>query len=207
MSIELERPADAHEVQRAIAAWRGAEEAAGLPSAPERALLVSEEPDHPQPRRQVDTGRGHDGRRGSRSVRPGVSRQARRDGTQRHPWCRGSLDPQRRADVSPGPAGPVIVLKFGGTSVGDAEAIARTGRIVAARGLTGGRSRMSCRRLAGVTNALIAIAEQAAKRTPHRRAPRRRGSCASDTGAQAEALPGPARRARRRARKSSAMDR
>jgi aspartate kinase len=55
----------------------------------------------------------------------------------------------------------VIVLKFGGTSVGDAEAIARTGRIVATRVDSGAIVVVSA--LAGVTNALIALAEQAAK--------------------------------------------
>jgi aspartate kinase len=55
----------------------------------------------------------------------------------------------------------VIVLKFGGTSVGDAEAIARTGRIVASRADSGAIVVVSA--LAGVTNALIALAEQAAK--------------------------------------------
>jgi aspartate kinase len=55
----------------------------------------------------------------------------------------------------------VIVLKFGGTSVGDAEAIARTGRIVASRADKGAIVVVSA--LAGVTNALIGIAEQAAK--------------------------------------------
>jgi len=55
----------------------------------------------------------------------------------------------------------VIVLKFGGTSVGDAEAIARTGRIVASRGTKGPIVVVSA--LAGVTNALIDLAEQAAK--------------------------------------------
>ncbi len=55
----------------------------------------------------------------------------------------------------------MIVLKFGGTSVGDAEAIARTGRIVATRADQGAIVVVSA--LAGVTNALIAVAEQAAK--------------------------------------------
>jgi aspartate kinase len=55
----------------------------------------------------------------------------------------------------------VIVLKFGGTSVGDAEAISRTGRIVATRAKKGAIVVVSA--LAGVTNALIALAEQAAK--------------------------------------------
>jgi aspartate kinase len=55
----------------------------------------------------------------------------------------------------------VIVLKFGGTSVGDAEAIARTGRIVSTRVDQGAVVVVSA--LAGVTNTLIALAEQSAK--------------------------------------------
>jgi aspartate-semialdehyde dehydrogenase len=58
MSIALERRADAAEVERAIADWRGAEDARGLPTSPERPIVVSGQADHPQPRRQVDTGRG-----------------------------------------------------------------------------------------------------------------------------------------------------
>jgi aspartate-semialdehyde dehydrogenase len=58
MSIGLESRASASDVERAIADWRGAEAARGLPSAPERPVVVSDQPDHPQPRRQVDTGRG-----------------------------------------------------------------------------------------------------------------------------------------------------
>lgn len=55
----------------------------------------------------------------------------------------------------------MIVLKFGGTSVGDAEAIARTGRIVASRADKGAIVVVSA--LGGVTNALLALAEQAAR--------------------------------------------
>jgi aspartate kinase len=55
----------------------------------------------------------------------------------------------------------VIVLKFGGTSVGDAEAIERAGGIIAKRMAQGPIVVVSA--LAGVTNALIGIAEQAAK--------------------------------------------
>jgi aspartate kinase len=55
----------------------------------------------------------------------------------------------------------VIVLKFGGTSVGDAEAIARTGRIVATRASKGAVVVVSA--LGGVTNVLIGLAEQAAR--------------------------------------------
>lgn len=55
----------------------------------------------------------------------------------------------------------MIVMKFGGTSVGDAEAIARTGTIVATRAEQEPIVVVSA--LAGVTNALIGLAEQAAK--------------------------------------------
>jgi aspartate-semialdehyde dehydrogenase len=58
LSVALETRADPRDVERAIADWRGAEAAHGLPSAPAQPVLVSEEPDHPQPRRHVDTGNG-----------------------------------------------------------------------------------------------------------------------------------------------------
>ena len=55
----------------------------------------------------------------------------------------------------------MIVLKFGGTSVGDAAAIRRTAGIVASR--LDRRPIVIVSALAGVTNSLIALAEQAAK--------------------------------------------
>ena len=58
ISVALERHASAAEVRQAIADWRGAESARHLPSAPERPLVVSDAPDQPQPRRQVDSGGG-----------------------------------------------------------------------------------------------------------------------------------------------------
>lgn len=58
MSIELRDKASAEEVQRAIEEWRGAEEARELPTSPARPLIVTRQPDQPQPRRQVDTGGG-----------------------------------------------------------------------------------------------------------------------------------------------------
>jgi aspartate-semialdehyde dehydrogenase len=58
MSIALEQRADARDVERAIADWRGADAARGLPTSPDRPLIVSDQPDHPQPRRHVDTGNG-----------------------------------------------------------------------------------------------------------------------------------------------------
>jgi aspartate-semialdehyde dehydrogenase len=58
MSIGLERRADVSEVERSIAEWTGDELSSGLPSSPARALLLTREPDEPQPRRQVNTGNG-----------------------------------------------------------------------------------------------------------------------------------------------------
>jgi aspartate-semialdehyde dehydrogenase len=43
---------------RALCDWRGAEIVRGLPSAPERALVVTAAPDRPQSRRDVDAGGG-----------------------------------------------------------------------------------------------------------------------------------------------------
>jgi aspartate-semialdehyde dehydrogenase len=58
MSVKLERKADIAEVESALSEWRGATEACGLPSAPERPLIVASEPDRPQPRRDVNAGDG-----------------------------------------------------------------------------------------------------------------------------------------------------
>ncbi len=58
LSVELDQRAKPEEVERAIAEWRGAEASRGLPSAPEHPVVVNGEPDRPQPRRDVATGRG-----------------------------------------------------------------------------------------------------------------------------------------------------
>ena len=58
MSVALESRASAEDVGRAIADWRGDAAAHGLPSAPDHAVIVSDQADHPQPRRQVDAGNG-----------------------------------------------------------------------------------------------------------------------------------------------------
>jgi len=44
--------------KRVISEWRGVEAARNLPSSPARALLMTDLPDRPQPRRDVDVGRG-----------------------------------------------------------------------------------------------------------------------------------------------------
>lgn len=58
LSVGLETKASAAEVARAIADWRGAEDVGQLPTAPERPLVITDEPDKPQPRRQAGTGNG-----------------------------------------------------------------------------------------------------------------------------------------------------
>jgi aspartate-semialdehyde dehydrogenase len=58
LSVSLERPSDVERVAEAIEDWRGAHEARGLPSAPERPLFLAREADRPQPRRDANAGNG-----------------------------------------------------------------------------------------------------------------------------------------------------
>ena len=58
MSVEFEKKSEIEDVESALRAWRGASEACGLPSSPDRPLVVSDQADRPQPRRDVDAGRG-----------------------------------------------------------------------------------------------------------------------------------------------------
>jgi aspartate-semialdehyde dehydrogenase len=58
MSIELDRKADPAEIEATLGSWRGASEACGLPSSPERPLIMATQPDRPQPRRDVNAGNG-----------------------------------------------------------------------------------------------------------------------------------------------------
>ncbi len=58
LSVEFEQSAGADAVLAELRAWRGAEEARGLPTAPERPLVVRDEPDRPQPRRDAMEGKG-----------------------------------------------------------------------------------------------------------------------------------------------------
>jgi len=57
-SVHLREKASADEVQAAIREWRGADVARGLPSSPERPVVLSDAPDRPQPRRDVARGGG-----------------------------------------------------------------------------------------------------------------------------------------------------
>ena len=58
LSIGFERRATAADALEVLRAWRGDSAAHGLPSSPARALVVTDLPDRPQPRRDVDAGRG-----------------------------------------------------------------------------------------------------------------------------------------------------
>lgn len=58
MSVELAKKTDIGAVENALRSWRGASEACGLPSSPDRVLAVADQTDRPQPRRDVDSGGG-----------------------------------------------------------------------------------------------------------------------------------------------------
>ena len=58
LSVALERPASPDEVLAALRCWRGHADARGLPSAPAQPIVVMDEPDRPQTRRDVWMGDG-----------------------------------------------------------------------------------------------------------------------------------------------------
>lgn len=58
VSLETEQAATPAQAREALHAWRGAEVARDLPTSPERPVILRDEPDRPQPRRDVDAGGG-----------------------------------------------------------------------------------------------------------------------------------------------------
>ncbi len=58
MSVAFATRPSPEQALATLRAWRGHEAVHGLPSAPEQALIVRDEADRPQPRRDVDAGRG-----------------------------------------------------------------------------------------------------------------------------------------------------
>lgn len=58
LSVELERPQPIETIEQALSQWTGDPVACGLPSSPERALVVTSQPNRPQSRRDVNAGRG-----------------------------------------------------------------------------------------------------------------------------------------------------
>ena len=58
ISVRFEEPVGPEEAKEVLAAWKGHEVCRGLPSSPDEPLVLREEPDRPQARKDVDTGRG-----------------------------------------------------------------------------------------------------------------------------------------------------
>ena len=58
MSIELVKKGSVEEVTAAVAEWTGSAQARGLPSSPERPVQMATAPDRPQPRLDVNAGKG-----------------------------------------------------------------------------------------------------------------------------------------------------
>ncbi|MBK5107345.1 MAG: aspartate-semialdehyde dehydrogenase, partial [Anaerolineales bacterium] len=58
MTIKFERPPSADEAAEVLSAFRGPDPVPGLPSAPAEPILVRNEPDRPQPRRDRDASAG-----------------------------------------------------------------------------------------------------------------------------------------------------
>ena len=104
MSVELTKKVGIDEVHDAMAQWRGADEARGLPSSPERPLVVTDQPDRPQPRRDVDAGHGM-----TVTV--------------------GRIRPDPMFDVRLAALGHNIIRGAAGASVLNAELMAATGRL------------------------------------------------------------------------------
>lgn len=58
MSADFARPVAPEEAVSTLREWTGDPSCRGLPTAPARAIVVSDEPDRPQPRRDVERGKG-----------------------------------------------------------------------------------------------------------------------------------------------------
>jgi aspartate-semialdehyde dehydrogenase len=58
VSLELERKASIDDVTRVLAEFRGMPQEKGLPSAPPQPIVVTDEPDRPQPARDIWTEKG-----------------------------------------------------------------------------------------------------------------------------------------------------
>ncbi len=58
LTVKFERPPSVEDALHTLRSWTGYEGVAGLPSAPVPPLIVRDEPDRPQPRRDAQAGRG-----------------------------------------------------------------------------------------------------------------------------------------------------
>ena len=57
-TLDFERQPTPDDARQVLREWRGADVARGLPTSPERPVVVRDEPDRPQPRRDAGTGAG-----------------------------------------------------------------------------------------------------------------------------------------------------
>ncbi len=137
---------DCRGVQRLPWPAAGARPAVG--SAPAGRLSRGAQPSAAGARRQPRW--RHDGHRRQAAALPGARLQVHRARPQHDPRRRGRRDSQRRADAPRRPVVSSAVMKFGGTSVADADAMTRVVNIVrrAAGVAPAGRRRRwsSCRR-------------------------------------------------------------
>ncbi len=58
LSVEFDSKPSVDEAREVLRGWKGCAQAHGLPSSPERAVRLMDEPDRPQPRRDVMAGKG-----------------------------------------------------------------------------------------------------------------------------------------------------
>ncbi len=167
LTIKCRTPVTPAGALEALCAWRGDDAARGLPSSPERALAVFLDDARPQPRRDVTLGRGMTVSVGRVRADPvfDIRLVALAHNTVR--GAAGGLHPQRRgaggsrgaSPVGAATAPRVIVAKFGGTSLGNADAIRRSAEIV--RGRLTRQPVVVVSAMAGVTDALFHVADQA----------------------------------------------
>ena len=154
VSAGLGRRVTAEEVIGALREFRGPEIVRGLPSSPAAPVEVDLRPDRPQPRLDLERGRGMTVTVGR--VRPCPLLDVRFV-LLSHNTIRGAAGAavQIAEPAGGGGAARVIVCKFGGTSVQDAQAIQRLIGIIGGR--VAERPLVVVSALAGVTDALLGL--------------------------------------------------
>ena len=197
VSVDLTARPSIDEVTQALREFRGAPQELGLPTAPQPPIVVMDEPNRPQPRLDADLGGGmavsvgrvracpvlhtrfvalgHNTVRGAAGAailnaelmhaRAGWT-EAKAPGPK--PQASPRLKPQASQDIQDSRS-PMVVMKFGGTSVADRAAIERLMAIVRAQRQAGAQQEGGDARgpivvvsaLSGVTDRLLGVAAQA----------------------------------------------
>ena len=136
VSVELERKPSREEAIRAINEYRGVPQQRKLPSAPAQPVVYMEAQDRPQPRRDVERENGMTVFIGRLRECPVLDWKFIALGHNTVRGAAGAAVLNAELMYSEGLAGlttPMIVMKFGGTSVESAAAIERVAGIVKAR--------------------------------------------------------------------------